>query len=99
MIKWETIKREFNTRYVIRSKKGNYLTENDGWTKCLKKAYRFTNLWGASYMVENDFKNCKVVEVKLCTWQAVVGKLDQESFREVRLRTWQAIEEIGEVKE
>jgi len=79
MIKWETIKREFNTRYVIRSKKGNYLTEKDGWTKYLKKAQRFTNLWGANYMRENDFKNCKVVEV--------------------RLRTWQAIEEIGEVKE
>jgi len=99
MNKIETTKKDSVTRYVIKSKKGNYLTENDGWTKCLKKAYRFTNLWGASYMVENDFKNCKVVEVKLCTWQAVVRKLDQESFREVKLRTWQAIEEIGEVAE
>ena len=79
MEKIETIKKDSVTRYVIRSNKGNYLTENDGWTKCLKKAYRFTNLWGASYMVENDFKNCKVIKV--------------------RLRTWKAVEEIGEVKE
>ena len=99
MNKIEIIKDNSAAAYVLKSKKGYYLTENDGWTKRLKKAYRFTNLWGASYMVENDFKNCKAVEVKLCTWQAVVGKLDQESFREVRLRTWQAVEEIGEVKE
>ena len=79
MIKWETIKREFNTIYVIRSKKGNYLTENDGWTKNLKNAYYFISRSSANYMRENDFKNCKVIEV--------------------RLRTWQAIEEIGEVKE
>ena len=79
MIKWETIKREFNTRYVIRSKKGNYLTENDGWTNKLKNAYYFISCSSANYMRENDFKNCKVVEV--------------------RLRTWQAIEEIGEVAE
>ncbi len=78
MIKWETIKREFNTRYVIRSKKGYYLTENDGWTNKLKNAYYFINCSSAQYMQVNDFKNCKVVEV--------------------RLRTWQAIEEIGEVE-
>jgi len=79
MNKIEIIKDNSAAAYVLKSKKGYYLTENDGWTKRLKKAYRFTNLWGASYMVENDFKNCKAVEV--------------------RLRTWQAIEEIGEVKE
>ena len=78
MNKIEIIKDNSAAAYVLKSKKGYYLTENDGWTKCLKKAYRFTNLWGAGYMVENDFKNCKVVEV--------------------RLRTWQAIEEIGEVE-
>ena len=79
MNKVETIKKDSVTRYVIKSKKGNYLTENFGWTKCLKNAYRITDLLGASYMVGNDFKNCKVVEV--------------------RLRTWKAVEEIGEVKE
>ena len=98
MNKIEIIKDNSAAAYVLKSKKGYYLTENDGWTKHLKKAYRFTNFWGASYMVENDFKNCKVVEVKLCTWQAVVRKLDQESFREVKLRTWQSVEEIGEVE-
>ena len=98
MNKIKIIKDNSAAAYVLKSKKGYYLTENDGWTKYLKKAYRFTNLWGANYMVENDFKNCKVVEVKLCTWQAVVGKLDQESFREVKLRTWQSVEEIGEVE-
>ena len=79
MIKWETIKKEPVTIYVIRSKKGYYLTENDGWTKDLKNAYYFINCRAAQYMVENDFNNCKVVEVKV--------------------RTWQTIEEIGEVKE
>jgi len=72
MIKWETIKREFNTRYVIRSKKGNYLAENDGWTKKLKNAYPFASCQAANYMRENDFKSCKVIEVKLFTLQAIV---------------------------
>ena len=72
MIKWETIKREFNTRYVIRSKKGNYLTENDGWTKNLKNAYPFASCQAANYMRENDFKSCNVVEVMLRTWQVMV---------------------------
>ena len=98
MNKIETIKKDSVTRYVIKSKKGYYLTENDGWTKDLKNAYYFINCYAAQYMQVNDFKNCKVVEVKLCTWQVVVRKLDQESFREVKLRTWQAVEEIGEVK-
>ena len=79
MIKWETIKKDSVTVYVLKSKKGNYLTENDGWTNKLKNAYYFISRSSANYMRENDFKNCKVVEV--------------------RLRTWQAIEEIGEVKE
>jgi len=78
MNKIETIKKEPVTIYVIRSKKGNYLTENDGWTNKLKNAYYFINCSSAQYMQVNDFKNCKVVEV--------------------RLRTWQAIEEIGEVE-
>jgi len=71
MIKWETIKREFNTRYVIRSKKGNYLTENDGWTKKLKNAFKFKNSFPAFHIQEIDFKNCKVIEVKLFTLQAI----------------------------
>ena len=79
MNKIETIKKDSTTRYVIKSKKGYYLTENDGWTKTLKNAYPFASYQAANYMRENDFKSCKVVEVKLCTWQA--------------------IEEIGEVKE
>jgi hypothetical protein len=71
MIKWETIKREFNTRYVIRSKKGNYLTENDGWTKKLKNAFKFKNSFPAFHIQEIDFRNCKVIEVKLFTLQAI----------------------------
>ena len=99
MNKIETIKKDSVTRYVIKSKKGYYLTENDGWTNKLKNAFKFKNSFPAFHIQEIDFKNCKVVEVKLCTWQAVVRKLDQESFREVKLRTWQAIEEIGEAAE
>ena len=72
MNKIETIKKEPVTIYVIRSKKGNYLTENDGWTKSLKNAYYFTNCQAANYMRKNDFKSCKVVEVKLRTWQVIV---------------------------
>ena len=79
MNKIETIKKDSVTIYVLKSKKGNYLTENDGWTNKLKNAYYFISCSSANYMRENDFKNCKVIEV--------------------RLRTWQAIEEIGEVKE
>ena len=71
MIKWEAIKREFNTRYVIRSKKGNYLTENDGWTNKLKNAFKFKNSFPAFHIQEIDFKNCKVIEVKLFTLQAI----------------------------
>jgi len=78
MKKTETVKKDSVTIYVIRSKKGNYLTENDGWTKNLKNAYYFVSCQAANYMQVNDFKNCKVVEV--------------------RLRTWQVFEEIGEVK-
>jgi len=78
MIYWETIKREFNTRYVIESKKGYYLTENDGWTKTLKNAYPFASYQAANYMRENDFKSCKVVEVKLCTLQTIekIGEVE-----------------------
>lgn len=72
MNKVETIKSEFNTRYVIKSKKGYYLTENDGWTKNLKNAYHFVSCKAASYMRKNDFKSCKVVEVKLFTVQTIV---------------------------
>ena len=72
MKKIETIKKEPVTIYVIRSKKGYYLTENDGWTKSLKNAYYFTNCQAANYMRENDFPSCKVIEVKLRTWQVIV---------------------------
>ena len=99
MNKIEIIKKDSVTRYVIKSKKGYYLTENDGWTNKLKNAFKFKNSFPAFHIQEIDFKNCKVFKVKLCTWQAVVRKLDQESFREVKLRTWQAIEEIGEAAE
>ena len=71
MIKWETIKREFNTRYVIRSKKGNYLTENFGWTNKFINAFKFENSFPAFHIQEIDFKNCKVIEVKLFTLQAI----------------------------
>lgn len=71
MNKIETIKSNIVTRYVIKSKKGNYWTENDGWTKNLKNAYPFASCWAASYMRENDFPSCKVVEVKLFTLQAI----------------------------
>ena len=79
MNKIETIKKDSVTIYVLKSKKGNYLTENDGWTNKLKNAYYFINCYAAQYMQVNDFNNCKVVEV--------------------RVRTSQAVEEIGEVKE
>lgn len=72
MNKIETIKKEPVTRYVIKSKKGNYLTENFGWTNKLINAFKFDNSFAANYIRENDFKNCKVVEVKLRTWQVIV---------------------------
>ena len=79
MNKIEIIKDNSAAAYVLKSKKGYYLTENDGWTKDLKNAYYFINCYAAQYMQVNDFNNCKVVEV--------------------RVRTSQAVEEIGEVKE
>ena len=65
MNKIETIRSDKTIRYVIKSKKGNYLTGNNGWAKKLKNAFKFTSYSDANYTKCKYYKICKIATVKI----------------------------------
>lgn len=65
MNKIEIIKDNSIVAYVLKSKKGSYLTDNNGWAKELKNAFKFTSYSDANYTKGKYYKFCKIATVKI----------------------------------
>jgi len=91
--KRETIRSDKTIRYVIKSKKGNYLTGNNGWAKKLKNAFKFTSYSDANYTKCKYYKICKIATVKIHWLHTVeeIGEVERKLTLIMHADAWQKI--------